>query len=120
MADELKDILSPSNKDSGQEELLKYLNKQLSAGQQHELEKQLLNDDFENDAVEGLEQIDNKASLELTVNALNRELRKKTANKKKQKEKLQLKPQWWLYFSILILLIILVMIYLYLHRQINL
>lgn len=119
MADEINDILSNSNKDSEQEKLLKYLNKQLNPEQQHELEKHFLNNDFEGDAIEGLEQIENKASIELIVNALNRDLRKKTANKKKQREKLHLKPQWWLYFSILILLIILTLIYLYLHRQLN-
>ena len=59
MSDELKDILSNLNKDIEQQKLLDYLNKKLSAGESHELEKQMADDEFMNDAVEGLEEIKN-------------------------------------------------------------
>lgn len=119
MAEEFKDILSNLNKDTDQETLLKYLNGQLGKDELHEVEKNLLNDDFENDAVEGLQEID-QAKMQLMVEALNRDLKKRTDKKRRAIEKRSLKPQWWLYFSIIILLIILVLVYLYLHRAINL
>ena len=54
MSDELKNILSNLNKDIEQNKLLDYLNKKLSAADAHELEKQMADDEFMNDAVEGL------------------------------------------------------------------
>jgi hypothetical protein len=113
MSEELKDILSNLSPDSNQETLLKYLKEQLDKEEQHKLEKHLLDDDFENDAVEGLQSIENKQGIELTVAALNRDLKKRTEKKKREREKREIKPQWALYFSILILLIIIVLIYIY-------
>ncbi len=115
MADDLKDILNNLNKDTDQEKLLKYLNGQLGNDELHEVEKHLLNNDFENDAVEGLQEID-QAKMQLMVDALNRNLKKRTEKKRRSVANRSLKPQWWLYFSIIILLIILVLVYLYLHR----
>ena len=115
MAEDLKDILSNLNHDTDQATLLKYLNGQLSKDEMHEVEKNLLNDEFENDAVEGLQEID-QAKMQLMVEALNRDLKKRTAKKRLYRQRRNLKPQWWLYFSIIILLIILVLIYFYLHR----
>ena len=59
MSDDLKDILSNLNKEIEQEKLLEYLNKNLSAAEAHEVEKQMANDEFMNDAVEGLEKFKN-------------------------------------------------------------
>jgi len=115
MAEELKDILGNLNNDTDQETLLKYLNGQLSKEEMHEVEKNLLNDDFVSDAVDGLQEI-NQLKMQLMVDALNRDLKKRTEKKRRAKEKRNLKPQWWLYFSIVILLIILVLVYLYMYR----
>ena len=71
MSDELKDILSNLNHDIEQDKLLDYLNKKLLAPQAHELEKQMAEDEFMNDAVEGLEKFNNKKELSLYVDQLN-------------------------------------------------
>lgn len=118
MAEDIKDILNNLSKETDQQTLLKYLNGQLGKEQMHEMEKHLLDDDFDNDAVEGLQEID-RARAELMVDALNRDLKKKTEKKRRARDQRKLKPQWWLYFSIIILLIILVLVYLYLHRSMN-
>ena len=55
MSDNLKDILANLNKDIEQDKLLDYLNKKLPAAEAHEVEKQMADDAFMNDAVEGLE-----------------------------------------------------------------
>ena len=71
MSDELKNILSGLNKDIEQEKLLQYLNRDLSDAEQHELEKQMNDDEFMNDALEGLAQIENKADIPAHVQQLN-------------------------------------------------
>lgn len=116
MTENLKDILSHLNKNISQETLLKYLNGQLDAKELHEVEQQLLEDPFDNDAAEGLQGIADTQRILLITDALNRDLKKKTLKKKAFREKQLIRPQWWLYFSILILLLLLAMIYIYIRR----
>ena len=52
MSENLKDILSHLNPDIDQETLLLYLQGKLSTEQQHEVEKQMMDNDFEADALE--------------------------------------------------------------------
>ncbi len=111
MSDNLKDILSNLNKDIEQEKLLDYLNKKLSAAEAHELEKQMADDEFMNDAVEGLENFKNKKDLSLLVEQLNKDLKKQTAKKKLHKEKRKLKDQPWLYITIVTLLLLVIIAY---------
>ena len=108
MSDELKDILSNLNKDIEQDKLLDYLNKKLSASEAHEVEKQMADDEFINDAVEGLENFKNKKDLSLYVLQLNKNLKKQTQKKKLRKDKRKLREQPWLYFSIALLLILII------------
>ncbi|MBL0232226.1 MAG: hypothetical protein IPQ08_01020 [Chitinophagaceae bacterium] len=106
MADNLKDILSNLNPDVDQETLMLYLQGKLSEEKKNEIEKQLLQDDFNEDAFEGLESFKDKEQLSYMVDALNRDLKKKTAKKKARREKLRIKDQPWIYISILILLLL--------------
>jgi Rps23 Pro-64 3,4-dihydroxylase Tpa1-like proline 4-hydroxylase len=108
MSDNLKDILSNLNKDIEQEKLLEYLNKKLSAAEAHEVEKQMADDEFINDAVEGLEHFKNKKDLSLLIEQLNNELKKQTAKKKKKKEKRKLRDQPWFYVTLVILLLLVI------------
>ena len=111
MSDNLKDILSNLNKDIEQEKLLDYLSKNLTAAEAHELEKQMADDEFMNDAVEGLENFKNKKDVSLIVEQLNKDLKKQTAKKKLHKEKRKLKDQPWLYITIVTLLLLAVIGY---------
>jgi len=108
MSDDLKDILSNLNKDIEQDKLLDYLNKKLSAAEAHDVEKQMADDDFMNDAVEGLEQFKNKKDLTSLVEQLNRDLKKQTEKKKLKKEKRKLQDQPWLYITIVTLLLLVI------------
>ena len=119
MSDDLKDILSNLNKDIEQEKLLDYLNKNLSAAEAHEVEKQMADDEFMNDAVEGLENFKNKKDVSLMVEQLNSELKKQTAKKKARKEKRRLKDQPWLYITILTLLILVIVAYVVIKKYLN-
>jgi hypothetical protein len=106
MSDELKNILSNLNKEIEQEKLLDYLNKKMSAPEAHEFEKQMTDDPFMNDAVEGLENFNDKKGLSLYVEELNAGLKKQLDKKKKRKEKRRIKNHPWLYFTIILLLLL--------------
>ena len=119
MSDNLKDILSNLNYDIEQAKLLDYLNKKLSAAEAHEVEKQMAEDEFMNDAVEGLENFKNKKDLSLLVEQLNNDLKKQTAKKKKKKEKRKLRDQPWLYITIIILLGLIIISFVLIKKYLN-
>lgn len=111
MSDELKDILSNLNPEVDQEALLRYLQGKLSAGEQHELEKQMMEDDFGADALEGLQNFKDKRDISLLVDQLNSDLKKKTEKKKKFKEKLRLQLDPIIIFTIILILLLIVISY---------
>lgn len=118
MSDNLKDILSNLNKDIEQDKLLDYLNKNLTAEEAHEVEKQMADDEFMNDAIEGLENFKNKKDLSLLVQQLNSELKKQTEKKKAKKEKRKLKDQPWLYITIVTLLLLMIIAFIVIKKYI--
>lgn len=119
MSDNLKDILSNLNKDIEQDKLLDYLNKNLSAAEAHEVEKQMADDEFMNDAMEGLENFKNKKEVSLMVQQLNSELKKQTEKKKAKKEKRKLKDQPWLYISLVTLLMLVIVAYIVIRKYLS-
>ena len=80
MSKDLKDILSNLNPEIDQETLLLYLQGKLSVEKQHEMEKQVMQDDFYAEAMEGLQEIRDKKNISVLVEQLNKELKKKTEN----------------------------------------
>jgi hypothetical protein len=119
MSENLKDILSHLNPDIDQETLLQYLQGKLSADQQHEVEKQMMEDDFESDALEGLENFKDKRKLAQLVDQLNFELKKKTEKKKKLRQKLDLKVDPWVIVTVIIVLLLVVISYFIIHRYLQ-
>ncbi len=119
MSDDLKDILNNSNKDIDNQKLMDYLSKQLSKQDSHELEKMMNDDEFINDAVEGLEQFSNVKKLPVSVEQLNRELQKQLAKKKYRKEKRKLKDQPWVYFTIILLLLVIIICYIMVKKNMD-
>lgn len=119
MSDNLKDILSNLNKEVEQEKLLDYLNKKLSAGEAHEIEKQMADDPFMDDAMEGLGEFKNTAALNDYVQQLNQNLQKQLSKKKQRKEKRRLKDQPWLYFTIILILILAIISYVLIQKHRN-
>ncbi|MBA2745023.1 MAG: hypothetical protein H0U44_02250 [Flavisolibacter sp.] len=110
MKDDLKDILSNLNPGIDQETLLLYLQGKLSEEKHHELEKQILRDDFDSDALEGLEGMQDRKNVQVIVDQLNQELRKKTIKKKRSKlQELNIQP--WIIISLIIILLLIVISY---------
>jgi hypothetical protein len=119
VSDNLKDILSNLSKDIDQETLLKYLNNQLPEEKKHEVEKQMLESEFTDDALEGLQQINDKQQIEYMVEMLNRDLKKKTEKKKMFRKKLELKQEPGLYMSIFILILLIIICYMIISKMIK-
>jgi len=117
MSENLKDILSHLTTDIDQETLLLYLQDKLSPEKKHEVEKTLAENEFANDALEGLQQVSDKKQIAYMVEMLNRDLKRKVEKKKQRREKLKLKDQPWLYLVIFIFLMLIVLCYIIIHRM---
>ncbi|MEI9934946.1 MAG: hypothetical protein WDM71_08875 [Ferruginibacter sp.] len=85
MNNKLNNILSNSNDNIDNQKLLDYLNNELNKTDSHELEKNMADDNFVNDAVEGLQEFGSKKNMQAYVAQLNNELNKQIAKKKKEK-----------------------------------
>jgi hypothetical protein len=116
MSENYKDILSNLSKEVDQETLLLYLQGKLSEDKKHEVEKILLQNEFEEEAMEGLQEFKDKEQLRYMAEMLNRDLKNNTEMKKKRREKMQIKEQPWLYISILILLLLIVLSYMIIQK----
>jgi len=119
MSDNLKNILSHLTTEIDQETLLLYLQDKLPAEKKHEVEKTLAENEFANDALEGLQQIRDKKQIAYMVKMLNRDLKKKTEKKRQRRQKLQLKDQSWLYIVIFIFIILIILSYMIIQRMIQ-
>jgi hypothetical protein len=117
MQENLKDILSHLSTEVDQDALLQYLKGKLAPERQHELEKQMLDNDFHADALEGLQHFNSSHQVQAMVEQLNQDLKKKTLKKKAFRQKLQLKNEPWLLTTLVIILLLVVIsfIVIYLH-----
>ena len=118
MPDNLKDILSHLSTDIDQETLLLYLQDKLSAEKKHEVEKKLLENEFANDAAEGLQEFKNKESLSLLVDQLNRDLKKKLKAKTTPR-KIHLADQPWIYFAVIVIIILILISFFIIQRMLK-
>jgi hypothetical protein len=119
MSDELKDILANSNKDIDNQQLMDYLSRRLSEQDTHDLEKVMAGDEFVNDAVEGLQQFENKKDLNAFVQHLNDDLKKQLEKKKGRKDKRKLENYPWIHFAIVLLLLLCIIAYVVIKYNYN-
>ena len=116
MSENLKDILSNLNPDIDQQTLLLYLQGKLSAEEQHEVEKKMIDSDFDADALEGLQDFKDKRNLSSLVSQLNQDLKKRTEKKKRFREKMKFHLDPWLVVAIILILLIAVIGYVVVRR----
>ena len=116
MNNELKNILSNLSKDIEQEKLLEYLNRKLSAEEQHVLETQMNNDAFMSDAMDGLEQMKSADKVSLAVTQLNEGLKKQLEKNKKRRNKGTVMQDSWIYYTVILLLLLAVIGYLVIRK----
>lgn len=115
----LKDILSNLNPEVDQETLLLYLQGKLSDEKQHEVEKQLMESDFDQEAVEGLQEIRDKQKINSIVEQLNRDLKLKTKKRRLRRQKMELKQEPWLWIAVFIMLALIVISYMIIRATMN-
>lgn len=89
---------------SNNEQIRKYINNQLTGEELHQFEKQMLENEMLNDAVEGLSALENKKSIDSYVNDLNKHLQQYTSSKKKRRLKNKLELNDWTLLAILFII----------------
>lgn len=114
MPDNLKNI--PNEEDKEQDSLYDYLNGKMSDEQQHDFETKFQDDAFMQDAVEGLEKMEDKNNMHLLVHELNKNLHDQVKKKRKRKDSRKIQEQSWVYFSVLLILLLVIVAYLVIKR----
>jgi len=104
--DDLLNILSNSNKDIDNQKLMDYLSGKLPEHEKHEVEKWMAENDFANDAMEGLQDLSGKKNLQPYVDQLNKELNQYLRKKKERREKRKIKEAPWTYVSLITILLL--------------
>ncbi len=117
MKENLKDILSNLNSEVDQQTLLNYLQGKLSAEQQHEVEKNLLDEEFETEALEGLQNFKDKRNISSLVEQLNLDLKKNTSKKKRWREKREIKLEPWLLLAIILILVLAIIAFFIIYKM---
>jgi len=95
MNKDLLNILSNTNKDIDNQQLMDYLSGHLSGEQLHAVERSMADSEFMNDAVEGLQHISDKKDLKGYVDELNAAMQKNLKKKKLRRQKRRLKDEPW-------------------------
>ena len=116
MNNDLLNILSNSNKDIDNQKLMDYLSGKLSEQEKHEVEKWMVDNDFENEALEGLQELAGKKNLEGYVDQLNKELHHYIRDKKDRREKRKINNSFWVYTAIVFILLVIILAYMVISR----
>jgi anti-sigma factor RsiW len=96
---DLTDILSSNDQHVSEEQLMDYLNGKLTDAERHELEKMMAADAMQDDALEGLELVENKKQLARHHADINMGLHEKLKEKKQTRKRRNL-PQQQLFIII--------------------
>ena len=116
MNNDLLNILSNSNKDIDNQKLMDYLSGKLTEQEKHEVEMWMVDNEFENEAMEGLQQMAGNKKLDGYVEQLNKELHQYIKQKKDRREKRRIDNSFWVYTAIVFILLIIILSYMVLSR----
>ena len=104
MNKDLLNILANTNKDIDTQQLMDYLSGKLSGEALHELERSMADNEFLNDAIEGLQQMSNKKDMQSYVDELNASMQKTLQKKKQRRLKRRLKEEPWGIIAVVIVI----------------
>jgi hypothetical protein len=116
MNNDLLNILSNSNKDIDNQKLMDYLSGKLSAQEKHEVEKWMIDNEFANEAMEGLEQLAGKKNIQGYVDQLNQELHQYVSRKKERRTQKTINNNMWVYVALVFILLIVILAYMVITR----
>jgi anti-sigma factor RsiW len=119
MNKDLLNILSNSNKDIDNQQLMDYLNGKLSGDALHEVEKSMADNEFLNDAVEGLQRLEGKTDVQAHVDQLNAAMQKSLAKKKARRLRRRLRDQNWTYLAIILVIVLCVLAYVVIRKALH-
>jgi hypothetical protein len=102
---DLINILSNSNKDIDNQKLMDYLSGKLSSKDANEVEQWLNENEFAEDAIEGLKQMKSKQEIDQYVEQLNKQLGIYIGKRKVRREKRKIDLQWSVVAVIVIVLL---------------
>jgi len=119
MNNDLLNILSNSNKDIDNQKLMDYLSGKLPDSEKHEVETWMNENDFVNEAVEGLQRFDGKKDLQQYVDQLNKELNQYIEKKRTRRDRKKLKEYPWMYVTAFLLLLLVIIGYIIIHKLMN-
>jgi anti-sigma factor RsiW len=115
MPDDLLNILSNSNKDIDNQKLMDYISGKLSGQEKHEVEKWMADNDFINEAVEGLQQVKQDKDIVGYTDQLNKQLNQYLLQKKRRRLKKKIAFTSWTYLAILLILALAIIVFLIVH-----
>ena len=116
MNKDLLNILSNSNKDIDNQQLMDYLAGKLTGDELHEVEKSMADNEFLNDAIEGLQSMSNKKDMQTYVNELNAGMQKSLAKKKQRRLKRQLREEPWGLLAIVLVIVLCIIGYVVIRK----
>jgi len=116
MNKDLLDILANSNKDIDNQQLMDYLSGKLSGEALHELERSMADNEFLNDAVEGLQQVGNKKDMQSYVDELNAAMQKTLEKKKQRRLKRRLREDPWGLIAVVLVIALCILGYIVIRR----
>lgn len=108
--DELLNILN-NDDEMNDEQLKKYVEGKSTPEEQWEIEKQIADSDFVNDAVEGLQSLSKKRALDEYVTDLNKQLHAQLQAQKNKKEKRRIKDLPWIILTVIVILLLCIIAY---------
>lgn len=117
--EDLKDILSESNKDIDNQKIMDYLSDKLSGLDKYNVEKEMADSEFINDAVEGLENLKNKKDINVFVDQLNNDLHKQLNKKRERKLKRRLKDTPWIYVAIILIIFLIIISFIVIKKHLD-
>src|SRR5690348_6639190 len=100
MNKDLLNILSNSNKDIDNQKLMDYLGGKLQGKEKNEVEQWMAENEFVNEAMEGLQDFQSKKNLQEYVDQLHKDLNKYIQQKKQRRERRKIQQAPWAYLTI--------------------
>ncbi|MGZ5247716.1 MAG: hypothetical protein ACXWV5_11745 [Flavitalea sp.] len=108
---DLLNILSNSNKDIDNQKLMDYLSGKLSSQEANEVEQWLNENEFGEDALEGLQKVRSKEDINLHVELLNKQLGTFIRQKKQRRDRRKIDNLGWSIVAILVVILLVVLAY---------
>jgi ABC-type bacteriocin/lantibiotic exporter with double-glycine peptidase domain len=116
MSNDLLNILSNSNKDIDNQKLMDYISGKLSGVDKHEVEQWMIDNNFESEALEGLQTVKDHKNLQAYVDQLNKDLNKYLQQKKQRRNRRKIKESPWAFVAIILVLLLVIIAYLVIQK----